>query len=103
MENKKIIIDYLELRKLFNEKYKQTKQIIENGNPYLDNLAEGFTEADDVIRQLPTIDAVEVIHAKWENIQNGHGCCSNCHRMDDVDRLATHCRYCGAKMDASDK
>ena len=51
------------------------------------------------IRELPTVDAVEVIHAKWENVQKGKGCCSNCHRLDSVDSLATHCRYCGAKMD----
>ena len=46
----------------------------------------------------PTVDAVEVVHARWENVQNGKGCCSNCHRLDSIDSLATHCRYCGAKM-----
>lgn len=46
-----------------------------------------------------TVDAVEVVHGRWENVQNGKGCCSNCHRLDSIDSLATHCRYCGAKMD----
>ena len=49
------------------------------------------------------VDAVEVVHAKWENVQNGKGCCSNCHRLDGIDNLATHCRYCGAKMDGGNE
>ena len=51
------------------------------------------------IDDCPTVDAVEVVHAKWENVQSGKGCCSNCHRLDSIDPLATHCRYCGAVMD----
>jgi len=46
---------------------------------------------------------VEVVHARWENVQNGKGCCSNCNRLDSIDNLATHCRYCGAKMDGERK
>jgi hypothetical protein len=42
--------------------------------------------------------ADEVVYARWEAVQNGSGCCSNCHRLDSIDNLATHCRYCGAKM-----
>ena len=52
-----------------------------------------------LIATAPTVDAVEVVHARWENVQNGKGCCSNCHRLDSIDNLATHCRYCGAIMD----
>ena len=47
----------------------------------------------------PTVDAVEVVHAKWVLVGDGVGCCSNCHRLDSIDKLATHCRCCGAKMD----
>ena len=50
------------------------------------------------IDRLKVVDAVEVVHGRWENVQNGKGCCSNCHRLDSIDSLATHCRYCGAKM-----
>ena len=42
---------------------------------------------------------VEVVHAKWVLVGGGVGCCSNCHRFDGIDELATHCRYCGAKLD----
>ena len=44
------------------------------------------------------VDAVEVVHGRWMNVQNGKGICSNCNRLDSIDNLATHCRYCGAKM-----
>lgn len=51
------------------------------------------------IQQAPAADVVEVVHGRWVNIQNGSGCCSVCHRLDAIDPIATHCRYCGAKMD----
>ena len=55
--------------------------------------------ARKLMEDAPTVDAVEVVHARWENVQNGKGCCSNCNRLDSIDNLATHCRYCGAKTD----
>lgn len=30
--------------------------------------------------------------------KKGTGVCSNCHRLEHIDPIATHCRYCGAKM-----
>lgn len=39
-----------------------------------------------------------VVRAEWNNTQNGKGCCSNCNRLDGIDPLATHCRYCGARI-----
>lgn len=36
--------------------------------------------------------------AHWVAVDNGHGVCSNCNRQDSIDNMATHCRYCGAKM-----
>jgi hypothetical protein len=40
-----------------------------------------------------------VVHGQWLGVHQGWGICSNCHRVDGIDKLATHCRYCGAKMD----
>ncbi len=54
-----------------------------------------------LIDNATTVDAVKVVHATWENVQNGKGCCSNCHRLDSIDNLATHCRYCGARMEGN--
>lgn len=36
--------------------------------------------------------------AHWVAVQNGIGVCSNCNRQDSIDNMATHCRYCGARM-----
>lgn len=36
--------------------------------------------------------------AHWVAVDNGHGVCSNCNRQDSIDNMATHCRYCGARM-----
>ena len=51
------------------------------------------------IAEFPTADVAPVKHGKWI-MKNFHkGVCNQCHRLDDIDPLATHCRYCGAKMD----
>lgn len=55
-----------------------------------------------VLLQAPTADVAPVVHGKWVLVSNGHGVCSNCNRADGIDPLATHCRYCGAKMDLED-
>ena len=49
---KKRLIDYAEARELFDKEFKQTMQLIEDGETHLDNLAEGFTEADRVLFKL---------------------------------------------------
>ena len=80
--------------KLFDAEYKKTRELIEQGETHLDNLAEGFLEADRVIRNLPTADVVEVKHGEW--LLDGR--CSECLE----NPLTTHknfCPNCGAKMD----
>lgn len=51
-----------------------------------------------IIDHKPTIEAEPVVHGRWIGVHDGWGCCSNCRRIDSIERLATHCRYCGAKM-----
>lgn len=53
------------------------------------------------IEKQPTIEAEPVRHGKWLMITDSKHCgvCSVCFRQDSIDPLATHCRYCGAKMD----
>lgn len=58
MANEKRLIDANDVPKLFEKKYKETQQRILDGETYLDTLAEGFTEADDVIQAMPTVEAV---------------------------------------------
>ena len=54
------------------------------------------------IDSIPAADVVEVRHAHWKMVQNGKGICGACNRLDSIDQLATHCRYCGARMDKED-
>lgn len=51
-----------------------------------------------VILEAPTVDAVPVVHGRWEAVKDGWGRCSNCHRMDEIHKYAANCRFCGAKM-----
>ena len=60
------------------------------------------------IEKAPTVDAVEVVHARWEhNSETGNEVCSNCgfEWWDGCQECgiwpsATHyCPNCGAKMD----
>ena len=65
---------------------------------------------------LPRVDAVEVVHGRWENANDGTHFCSNCgcdatYTWDDIDRSfinladdvpdrnTNYCPNCGAKMD----
>ena len=52
------LIDYDEVRNLFDEQFKKTAQLIRDGETHLDNLAEGFTQADRVLWKLPIVNAV---------------------------------------------
>ena len=69
-----------------------------------DETGEGITYLAvpvEAIENAPTIEAEPVRHGKWMMITDSKhwGVCSECSRQDYIDPLATHCRYCGAKMD----
>lgn len=61
-------------------------------------------EVEQEIRDAPTVDAVEVVHGRWE-WRGGIPWCSNCGEMPpgysyegDVN-TTPYCPNCGAKMD----
>ena len=59
------LIDANELRKLFKEEFKRTKQMIVDGQTHLDTLAEGYAEADHLLRfRVLTVDAVPVVRCR---------------------------------------
>lgn len=58
------LIDADNVRDLFDAEFKETRKLILAGETHLDNLAEGFTEADRVIREMPTVDAEVVTRCK---------------------------------------
>lgn len=72
------LIDADNVRDLFDAEFKETRKLILAGETHLDNLAEGFTEADRVIRQMPTVDAVPVVRCKD---------CKSCRKLNRKDRI----------------
>lgn len=69
------LIDADEALRLFGKEYEETKELIQNGETQLDNLAEGFTEADHIIKYvLPTVDAVPVVRCKDCKHEFGGSC-----------------------------
>ena len=65
-----------------------------------------------IIKEQPTVDAVEVVHGRWELHGNDDDCgcsyfCSNCHKSYDEDYFYArgqyipyhYCPNCGARMD----
>ena len=82
-------------RYIDSEKIKYTKFVQENDA--VDEVG-GLCALKSHIDTIPTADVQEVRHAKFELVNNGKGVCTNCHRLDSIDKLAKYCRYCGAKI-----
>lgn len=72
------LIDADNVRDLFDAEFKETRKLILAGETHLDNLAEGFTEADRVIRQMPTVDAVPVVRCRKSK---------HCRELNRKDRI----------------
>ena len=51
------------------------------------------------IDNMPTVDAVPVVHGRW--VFGGDGCviCSKCNEEESNDNHRNFCPNCGAKMD----
>lgn len=96
-------IDAETIPALLNEKFKETQKLIEAGETQLDNLAEGFTEAEKIVLfKAPTADVHKVRHGKWDEIRGAYGRLEGwIHR--DCGRMSmgkdSYCPKCGAKMD----
>lgn len=98
--NRKLLVDYDEVRKLFDEEYKQTMQLIQDGETHLDNLAEGFTEADRVIFRLmffhPQTNADRIRAMSDEELAEFVGDICLCSHIQYVDRKFCESRaVCG--------
>lgn len=115
--NRKIIkmVDYEAMRAAFDAKFKETMKLIESGETHLDNLAEGFHEADGVIFRMPAADVVERKRGEWVWDDNaydwglGAWVCKGCHsRNDNIPAKkdtnpymwvgSKYCPNCGADM-----
>lgn len=89
------LIDADNVRDLFDAEFKETRKLILAGETHLDNLAEGFTEADRVIRQMPTVDAVPVVRCRDCRKFKTYGCRMVASGYDDF------CSY-GERKDVAD-
>ena len=69
------------------------------------DFVEGARYILEAIDAAPTVDAVEVVHARWEEIGVADYKCSRCgFRFTSADPISMfqYCR-CGAKMDGGDE
>lgn len=75
----------------------ETQEYIDEWNGWEDTRG-GMRIIQEVIREMPTIDAEPVRYGKWEFI-GGYGYqyrCSNC--IMCADHRTNYCPHCGAKM-----
>ena len=65
-------------------------------------------EVEQAIEDAPTVDAVEVVHGRWEWITEDIYGCTNCGARNHVKEVMgqpdyNYCPNCGAKMDEERK
>ena len=72
-------------------------------NPYewTKGYEQGVKDAAKLIGEAPAVDAVEVVHGRWEEYQEPHIiCCSVCDWGTGVEeKHFKYCPNCGARMD----
>lgn len=69
------LIDADNALELFRVEYRNTENLIKQGEKQLDSLAEGYTETAHIIKHIsPTVDAVPVVRCEdclfWESGEN---------------------------------
>ena len=75
----------------------------------VEKICKSFVHRDS-LKNAPTVDAVEVVHGRWEHIKdygggNCFGYCSHCKTPIKANSLMAlemynkYCPWCGAKMD----
>lgn len=72
----------------------------------LDNYHSFEAVTEEEIAEMPTIDAVPVVHAKWHKpTPCSQEFCTNCGRTPKTNFgwLPPYCPHCGAKMDLEDE
>ena len=97
MKDKKRLIDANALK----------EQIAKEIHTYWTNGTGGYYLAKDAIADIdnaPTVDAVEVVHARWVDVREicGDYMCSNCKELSRT-KTYNYCPDCGAKMDGGNE
>ena len=67
----------------------------------LNVIAERQHEIIDLLEKVKTVDAVEVVHGQWEDVQCVFACseCQTWVLVEDGNMDMNYCPNCGAKMD----
>ena len=88
------------LPSLFDEEYKGTLKMIEQGETHLNNIAEGFLEAYQVILKMPAADVRENVRGEWLDLDDDYSVydCSVCDERAPLDIKWNFCPHCGADM-----
>ena len=69
---------------------------------FANNHVNGIIDTNDIAR-FPTADVVEVVHGRWEYLQDDEWRCSNCHTVFNtggkwIPMTDNFCSECGADM-----
>ena len=89
------MVRYIDADKLIAE-LQPAKNAEWNKNDHSKSKTEMIEDFCTELENAPTADVQEIRYCKFELVQDGKGVCSNCHRLDSIDKLAKYCRYCGA-------
>ena len=64
----------------------------------------GYEGIREDLYKLPTVDAVEVVHGRWETTPASHLLyCSACDAILEYQQRHNYCPNCGAKMDGGNE
>jgi hypothetical protein len=94
MANEKRMIDANALIAYFEEQCNIAAKDTERESAYV---LAALKCCIDLFQNFPTVDAVEVVHGRWESFHYGGYTCSNCGKR--VALQGNYCHSCGAKMD----
>ena len=125
MENKKLLVDVNTAINAIDEYMKNVydcplSEIVEYQRSCQDTkciyIVQGLCEATEIIKDAPTVDAVEVVHGRWitDQVEAFNPLteepylldvlqCSVCGEYFDVSEARNYCPNCGAKMDGGNE
>ena len=102
MTDEKRLIDANSLKVLFDERYDDAfmQSHTRPNIAYWEGYSCGVNWGRNTIVDVPTIDAVEMVHGRWIICSDGYyPHCSVCNEEPKHGEMTSFCPNCGAKMD----